>query len=161
MEIYELTKVKQVRRRTSCHPRSRLLSHILPLRGPSSSLHSTHPLLPHSDLHQCTAGERKREGGMDKRMDEVFWEKQEDVWSPTPFGNRRGNSEVSFKVFSRTYGLHVCRSAFGMKQCKRQIMDNVYQLKQFRRDIQVSCLIIESFLLLYMCIFLFNRHVWL
>lgn len=89
---------------------------LIPLWGPSYPLPTTHPLLPHSDLHQCTAGERKREGGMDERMDEVFWEEREDVWLSTPFGNRGGKSEVSFIVFSNIYGLHVCRCASGMKQ---------------------------------------------
>lgn len=135
---------------------------LIPLQGPSSSIHSTHPLLLHSDLHQCTARERKREGGTGKRMDEVFWEEQDEVWSLTPFGNRHRSSEVSFKVFSSIYGLHVCRSAFGMKRDNARgrlwmmsgNMNNSVEIHRFPDWLRTV------FLLLYMCTILFYSDVW-
>lgn len=93
---------------------------LIPLWGPSSLLLSTQPVLPHSDLHQRMTGERKSEGGMEENTDKVFWEEQ-DVWSLMPFGNRHGNSEVFFIVFSCIYGLHVCRGALEWNETMQEI----------------------------------------
>lgn len=159
-EIYDLTKVKQVRRRmTSCHPRSCLLSAPSNTDTPPRTLLST-PLNPPTapslgppSVHGRRKKERAREGW--RKGWTKFLEAQH-VWSPTPFGNKHGNSEVSFIVFSSFYGLHVCRWALEWNETiRRQIVDDVQHHKQVCFDIQVSCLIHQCVIFIVVHLHLF------